>query len=345
MTLHSIGKSETKLNGNGFWIQDEITGTMTQKWMLQPPAELNIQSVEQSNFAQSIVEQSASKEGPSTVEIPIRTQNVDVTIISDTSSSKVPRGQWNTDFSNTQFLLWVPSSWMVLYWDGIIWSTLFGALFNVALAVCFAWRFRGTSKLNIPIVFGVGLGGLIAPTSTFVWQCVHWMCVHTKRHHWLFILSVLWGIFALHESQTPPIHNGSQGHVHTSVMNDAPEEDFLYRSERIMTKKDRSFYTQNNTQTIQMGIGLPTWTGIPIQKSWTSQPSTESMTLWSLKDPSQTMDCYSGGHLDCRGRMATNQCSHNWKNGAVFARVWWVLWSPNAAFAQEALECNHAPIN
>lgn len=325
-----------KLNGNGFWIQDEITGTMTQKWMLRPPVELNIQSVEQSNFAQSIVEKSDSKDGQNAVSIPIRTQNVDVTVISDTSSTKVPHGQWNTDFSNTQFLLWVPSSWMVLYWDGIIWNTLLGALFNIALALCFAWRFRSTSKLNIPIVFGVGLGGLIAPTSTFVWQCLHWLCVHTKKHHWLFILSVLWGIFALHESQTLPIHNAQQEHLDTSIMNDMLEEDVLYRSERVMPKKDRSFYTQNNTQTIQMGIGLPTWTGSPIQKSWTSQPSAEQMTLWSLKTHHKRWIAILAGILIVgTGWLRTNAQTIG-RSSLLLVGLTGALWTPSEAHAQDS---------
>ena len=59
-TLHQHRQVWPKLNATGFWIQDKISGTMNQEWRLQPPSNLNIQSIEQSNFAQSIVEQMGS---------------------------------------------------------------------------------------------------------------------------------------------------------------------------------------------------------------------------------------------------------------------------------------------
>lgn len=325
-----------KLNGTGFWIQDEITGTMTQDWTLQPPPNLNIQSVEQSNFAQSIVEQRHSENTQSSIEIPIRTQGVDVTVISDTSDVKLPHGQWNTAFSDTKFVLWTPNTWMILYWDGIIWSTLLGALFNIALALVFTWRHRSSTLLNLPIVFGVGFGGLIAPTSTFIWQCVHWLCVDTKKHHWLFILSVCWGIFALHESQPLPIKNASQQQEHTVFMEQMPEEDSLYRNQTVMMKKDRSFYTQNNTQMIQMGIGLPTWTGEPLQKSWTDgQSSTEEMTLWILKPHQKRWIAMLAGFLILgTGWLRTNARSAGRAVLLVIGLVG-ALWTPREALAQD----------
>ena len=323
-----------KLNGMGFWIQDEITGTMTQGWTLTPPPELTIQSVEQSNFAQSIVEQNHSENEQSTVEIPIRTQDVDITIISDTSNSTLPHGQWNTEFSSTQFVLWVPNSWMILYWDGIIWKNFVGALCNIALALVFALRYRSTSSRHTPIVLGVALGGLIAPFSTFAWQCLHWLCVYTKKYHWLFILSVCWGVFALHESQTLPIKN-TQQQMYDPFMTEFAEENYMHRSEQVM-KKDRSFYTQNNTQMIQMGIGLPTWTGQPITKSWVSgQSATKDMTLWSLKSKHKRWIAMLAGLLIVgMGWLRTNRQSSG-KSALLLIGLLPALWLPQEAIAQE----------
>ena len=90
-TLHQHRQVWPKLNATGFWIQDKISGTMNQDWRLQPPSNLNIQSIEQSNFAQSIVEQDG------VVEIPIRSKHIDISVISDTSEGTLPSVGWNTD--------------------------------------------------------------------------------------------------------------------------------------------------------------------------------------------------------------------------------------------------------
>ena len=47
---------------------------------------------------------------------------------------------------------------------------------------------------------------------------------------------------------------------------------------------ERSFYTQNNTQTIQMGIGLPTWQGQATRQHWADgQAPSSPMSIWLLK--------------------------------------------------------------
>ena len=78
-------------------------------------------------------------------------------------------------------------------------GTIFGAI-NLGLALLVSWQ-RRKKVLNLPLILGATIGGLIAPVSTGIWQCFNWLCLRFNKSHWLFILSVGWGAFALHESR------------------------------------------------------------------------------------------------------------------------------------------------
>ena len=269
-----------KLNENGFWIQDNITGTMHRDWAIQPPSEINIQSIEQgaTNTKQSIVEYGGA------IEIPVRSNEVNLTIVSDTSETAIPHHTWSTDFSDTAVTVWMPTAWTLLYWDGWLWGSLLGMLSNLGLGVTFAWKHRSQGVINIPYVVGVMIGGLIAPISTFAWQCIHWLCSAMHTSQWLFILSVGWGMCALYESRDTQQHSTPVYPRHLAEDYRVQTEEFTLRKSINKQSKERSFYTQTNTQTIQMGIGLPTWDGHPITKHWNNGKTPQKeMSLWILK--------------------------------------------------------------
>ena len=102
---------------------------------------------------------------------------------------------------------------MVLYWDGIIWSTLLGALFNVAQEVSFAWRLRGTPQLNLPIVFGAGLGGLIAQPVPCMAVCTLDVCLHKEISLVVYLECRLRHLRTARISNTS-IHNAHQERAH-----------------------------------------------------------------------------------------------------------------------------------
>ena len=80
-----------------------------------------------------------------------------------------------------------------------------------------------------------------------------------------------------HKSQASCVHGTEQ--YDSRIAPDAGEG-------RLKNAKmaERSFYTQNNTQTIQMGIGLPTWQGQATRQHWTDgQTPPSPMSIWILK--------------------------------------------------------------
>ncbi len=260
-----------KLTGEGFWIQDEISGTMTQEWFLQPPPNLAIQSIEHNGFAQSIVE---SSDGVNT--IPVRTQEVSTTIIAESTESTPTFYPWNIDFSYVTMTMVVPPSSLLLYWNGMVWSNIWGAVLNLLLSLGWWRRSKADVLTGLLLVTGSALGGLIAPVSTLLLTLFYWIGQWKSLRTSMFILSICWGGLALYESQN---HRSSQ--ETTSIMH---AEDYqLNQSSLVGTRSKRHFYTRNNAQTIQLGMGLPTWNGERHTQYWADgQPSASTLPFWVL---------------------------------------------------------------
>lgn len=165
--LHQHRQLWPKLNSEGFWVQDSISGQMTQDWILQPPSNLNIQAVEQGGFAQSVVTDSKG-----TLSIPIKHKELNVTVTADTSSKSINNPAWNLEFDSVDMVLWIPNSWTLIYWEGLIWKNIFGMLLNLGLAAFLAFLQREDKYHTLAYLSGAMLGGLIAPVSTLIWLMV-----------------------------------------------------------------------------------------------------------------------------------------------------------------------------
>ncbi len=275
-----------KLTGDGFWIQDEIVGSMTQTWILQPPTHLSIQSIEQNGFAQSIVE---SSDGTTT--IPIRNQEVSTTIIAEISESNPTFHPWNLDFSSVTIAMVVPPSSLLLYWNGLVWSNIWGAILTLILSLGWWRRSNSDALTGILLVGGSVLGGLIAPLSTLCLLMIYWLGQWWNLRSSMFILSICWGGVGLYESQNDRVSEPT-----TSLM--YAEDYQLTRSKSVDAKTQRHFYTQNNVQTIQLGMGLPTWDGERHTQYWTDgQPQTSTIPLWMLNQDHKRWIAIFGGLL------------------------------------------------
>ena len=258
-----------KLNGSGYWIEDTINGTMQHDWELIPPARLQVQSIEQNQFAQSILQDSND-----VTTIPIRTTKPFVQIISETNDNDILFEPWNTEFTSVTMTVQTPHSWTLLYWKGLVWSNLWGLFVNLILSIAWWKRQRPTTINGSLLIVGSCLGGLVAPMTTTIWQILRWFLNRPSQHSWMFILAIGWSLAALHESQNDNFW----------------EEDHqseLYKQENFtsLKRKNRSFYTQHNTKTIQLGVGLPTWKGTSTVRGWIDgQPESEPMSILVL-DP------------------------------------------------------------
>ena len=266
-----------KLTTTGFWIEDHIQGTMTTNQELTPPVSLQVQSIQQDEQGQSIVTHQNGS-----VSIPIRSPNLSIRLSADTTDQQPTFEPWNVPFDSVQLELRTPTGWRLVYWDGFIWSTLWGILINIGLSLL-CWRHRQLSTLNgLLLTIGSSLGGLIAPVATISWNLIHWI-LGKRMQASLFILTVGWALLALQESQEVPFW---QDKPHTQYDYE-PEESFS-RVAKVIRSPQKDLYTQQFAQPVQLGVGLPTWQGKQTVRRWNNgQPTAEAMTIWMLTPDTQ----------------------------------------------------------
>ena len=237
----------------------------TAETMLDSNYPLTVHHIEQNGFAQTILENSTS------VLIPIRNQDANIIVQSETNEHPLHIQHWNHRFDSIMTELRLPTNWKLLYWNGWSWNSVTqGILFNVFLYIgIISWRRQYSTMDTVKLFCAIG-GGLIAPVTTFIWQILSAISEWKRQFSWMFFIGVLWCAAALYESKPTPFWNNQYLH---SELYSGLIGDFQTSQERRtpLKKSSREYYTNQSSHNyaVQMGTSLPEWTGESIRKEWT----------------------------------------------------------------------------
>lgn len=262
------------LHSNGFWLKDHISGKLQRPQVIQSN-DKNIVQLKQQGQIQTIFEKNDEQ------HISLKHRDVNVVTHAQTNNSTLSIHDWAVDFDAVTIRLQMPQEWKVLYWNGWIWTpyTIL-ILTNLLFALGVGWR--NTDTLLHKGVYGLGIlaGCLFAPKATLLFQIFQiGSLLFVPLRSLMLIASIAWIGMAIYESR-PDINNDLL----------VSGEHFYAEREMLPMKKSRDYYTQkdNHNFGIQLGMGLPTWQGQEVVKTWRNvDTQSQPMNLGVLRSTEQ----------------------------------------------------------
>ena len=273
-TLHLTRTIWPSLYDTGFWIKDQIQGTIQRPEVIESNDKTIVQ-LKQQGHIQTIFEKNDKQ------HILLNHRDVNLVTHAQTQNASLSIQDWSVNFDVVTIRLQMPQEWKLLYWNGWIWTpyTIL-VLINVLFALGIGWRSRDTMLHRG--VYGLGMltGCIFAPKATLFFQIVHlFSMLITPIRSFMLIASIGWIGLAIYESRP-------------DTRDDAIPSNAFFEAEEDMRsmKKSRDYYTQqsNHNFGIQLGMGLPSWQGQEITKQWNNtETQSKPMTLWILRSVEQ----------------------------------------------------------
>ena len=291
-TLYLQREIWPKLNEDGFWIEDHITGTMQQNWQFKPSADIEdnfeITYAESNQHAQSIM-----LDDTNTPQISQRHSNVTLKIQSQTHQDNIHINGWDSDFESISTTLHLPPRWKLIYWNTLQNKSPFGmiGIAQILLLLFYGIFFQHKHPLihKILHIIGVLAGSLCAPFITLLWQvCALGFyfknaCKHIMPLGLFFVILMTW------ESLKPSDFSQHNAFLHTpAVLEDIGSMNI--RHQKDFSKITQYAQEQNHAYVVQMGYGTPQWQGEIIRSTWPEGVQIdEPLSIVVLKETEQNI--------------------------------------------------------